>query len=40
LVGDDYRVEPEPRPLGGFMDLWRLVLAWESGALEGELKPN
>jgi len=35
LVGDDYRVEPEPTPLGGFMDLWRLVLAWESGALEG-----
>jgi hypothetical protein len=36
LVGDDYRVEPEPTPLGGFMDLWRLVLAWESGVLEGE----
>jgi len=36
LIGDDYRVEPEPRPLGGFMDLWRLLLAWESGALEGQ----
>jgi len=35
LSADYDGVEPEPTPLGGFMDLWRLVLAWESGALEG-----